>query len=203
MMTTNNGGLTRLNGRAAPSKPTQVPFPALAFVLVTKMTEKPMTVPELAERWGCNEDYVHEMIESGRLRAFTLGGKIRRGNCRITHTAVSEFLSPPAADHVELETALKGFVYFVGHGQYLKIGFTALKDWRRRIASIQTNNPERVRIWKVFAADMATEGRLHEALNAYCVSGEWFNLGESGKAAALAMMLGFHLVFDGGDTDVA
>lgn len=37
-----------------------------------------MTVKDVAQRWGCNEDVVYREIRGGRLRSFTLGNRVYR-----------------------------------------------------------------------------------------------------------------------------
>ncbi|WP_405053571.1 excisionase family DNA-binding protein [Sphingobium sp. WCS2017Hpa-17] len=39
--------------------------------------EKPFTVPNLADRWGCSEGLIRKMIDRGELRSFRLGVLIR------------------------------------------------------------------------------------------------------------------------------
>lgn len=39
--------------------------------------ERPFTVPNLAERWGCSEGLIRKMIDRGELRSFRLGVLIR------------------------------------------------------------------------------------------------------------------------------
>jgi excisionase family DNA binding protein len=40
-------------------------------------TEKPFTVPTLADRWECSEGLIRKMIERGELRSFRIGALIR------------------------------------------------------------------------------------------------------------------------------
>ena len=40
--------------------------------------EKPFTVKALAERWSCSGSYIYKLIAEGKLRAFHLGGVLKR-----------------------------------------------------------------------------------------------------------------------------
>lgn len=67
-------------------------------------------------------------------------------------------------------------VYFVqaGHWGPIKIGFS--DDVDKRIASLQTGNPEVLRLLLVVPGTMATEAKLHEQFASSRIrqSGEWF-----------------------------
>jgi excisionase family DNA binding protein len=39
---------------------------------------KPFTARMLADRWSCSESYIYRLIDTGKLRAFHLGGKLKR-----------------------------------------------------------------------------------------------------------------------------
>ena len=41
-------------------------------------TTKPFTARMLAERWSCSESYIYKLIDSGKLKAFYLGGRLKR-----------------------------------------------------------------------------------------------------------------------------
>lgn len=42
------------------------------------MTQKPFTVMDLADRWGCTRQAVYAIIKEGKLRTFRVGGKLIR-----------------------------------------------------------------------------------------------------------------------------
>ena len=42
------------------------------------MTQKPFTVMDLAQRWGCTRQSVYAIIKEGKLRTFRVGGKLIR-----------------------------------------------------------------------------------------------------------------------------
>ena len=39
---------------------------------------RPYTVKSLAERWDCSEEHIRKLVRSGKLPAFSLGGKLIR-----------------------------------------------------------------------------------------------------------------------------
>lgn len=45
--------------------------------LLTEASEKPFTVPALAERWECSEGLIRKMIERGEISSFRIGVLIR------------------------------------------------------------------------------------------------------------------------------
>lgn len=62
------------------------------------MSDKPITVAALAERWGCSDTFVYGLLTSGQLEGFKLGKKL----WRISPDAVERFeqgqSSPPQAE---------------------------------------------------------------------------------------------------------
>ncbi len=42
------------------------------------MTERPMTVAQVADRWACSKDAIYALIRDQKLRAFRVGGKLLR-----------------------------------------------------------------------------------------------------------------------------
>jgi len=63
-------------------------------------------------------------------------------------------------------------LYFIRSGQYVKIGVSATP--RRRIASIQTGNPEPIEVLAIVEGDASLEADLHRRLASFRKQGEWF-----------------------------
>lgn len=53
----------------------------------TLMNDRPLLPRQLAERWGCSERHVRNLIAAGQLRHFRLGGRL----LRIPASAVEEY----------------------------------------------------------------------------------------------------------------
>lgn len=51
------------------------------------MSDKPITVAALAERWGCSDTFIYGLLTSGQLEGFKLGKKL----WRISPEAVERF----------------------------------------------------------------------------------------------------------------
>lgn len=74
------------------------------------MNEQPYSVKQLAERWSCSESYICKLIFEEKLKAFHLGGTLKR----ITHQEVEQWESgqknqpsgPTASDNTETFKAL-------------------------------------------------------------------------------------------------
>ena len=63
-------------------------------------------------------------------------------------------------------------IYFVRSGQYIKIGISEAP--RRRIASMQTGNPEEIEVLAIIEGGAALEAELHRRFAAFHRRGEWF-----------------------------
>ena len=69
------------------------------------MNERPFTVKQLAERWSCSYSYIYKLIAEEKLKAFHLGGTLKR----ITHQEVEQWesgqknqpSSPTASDNTD------------------------------------------------------------------------------------------------------
>lgn len=53
----------------------------------TLMIDRPLLPRQVAERWGCSERHVRNLIAAGQLRHFRLGGRL----LRIPASAVEEY----------------------------------------------------------------------------------------------------------------
>jgi excisionase family DNA binding protein len=42
-----------------------------------RINERPLSVPQVAERWGCSEGLIYKLIRDGRLQCFRPGSLIR------------------------------------------------------------------------------------------------------------------------------
>lgn len=69
-----------------------------------------------------------------------------------------------------------GFVYVVGFGTSVKIGYSA--KVKKRIASIQTSCPVPLTIYAIKNANRSDEVALHKKFARYRLNGEWFELAE-------------------------
>ena len=51
---------------------------------------RPLTVEQVADRWGCSDNHVRNLIHRGELRAFRLGRRL----IRVPETALEVRLTP-------------------------------------------------------------------------------------------------------------
>jgi hypothetical protein len=65
-----------------------------------------------------------------------------------------------------------GFVYFIGCGDYVKIGFSRKPDVR--IDTLSTANPVNVAVLAVFPGSRAHEAQIHHRFEEFRHRGEWF-----------------------------
>ncbi|TPN57179.1 GIY-YIG nuclease family protein [Mesorhizobium sp. B1-1-7] len=81
---------------------------------------------------------------------------------------------PPAAPppEAELHPATKGFVYFLGIRDRVKIGFSSKPG--ARLLTLQTSTADPVKFFLVVPGTRYDERRLHLELEAHRSSGEWF-----------------------------
>jgi hypothetical protein len=73
---------------------------------------------------------------------------------------------------------VRGFVYFIGAGDFCKIGYT--KDIETRLSTLQIGSPTRLELLHVYepvnVSAMRLEGLLHEHFKYERSSGEWFRI---------------------------
>lgn len=77
-------------------------------------------------------------------------------------------------DNVPAKPRQPGFVYFVSDGQFVKIGWTA--DWRQRMTTIQSANPNKLQILAVCRGSTYRELALHRRFEKHHTQGEWHRL---------------------------
>lgn len=67
-------------------------------------------------------------------------------------------------------------VYFLRAGEAgpIKIGVSTTAGVQQRIATLQSGNPEPLRLLKMIPGDTKDEATLHRDLAEYRMSGEWF-----------------------------
>lgn len=65
-----------------------------------------------------------------------------------------------------------GYVYFIGGGPFIKIGWSASME--DRIAALQTGNPYKLEILGTCVGSMETEREFHEQFKEHRAEGEWF-----------------------------
>lgn len=72
------------------------------------------------------------------------------------------------------------YIYAIGTDTKTKIGIS--QDVNARLATIQTGNPETLRIHYAFKIDKSRaaklESHIHKEYNHHKIRGEWFNLDE-------------------------
>jgi excisionase family DNA binding protein len=68
------GAAYSLEGR---SVPTVNPAPIRRIAMKIEDTRRPLSVAQLAERWGCSQGLVRKLIREGRLQCFRPGQLIR------------------------------------------------------------------------------------------------------------------------------
>lgn len=66
-----------------------------------------------------------------------------------------------------------GNIYFVGFGNYVKIGFT-VNPIKYRLAGLQTGAPEELEVYAVIAGTAKEERALHARFADLRAKGEWF-----------------------------
>lgn len=66
-----------------------------------------------------------------------------------------------------------GFIYVIGFGAYVKIGFTE-RSVRQRIAGLQTGCPEKLETYATLRGSRDEERGFHERFAALRMNGEWF-----------------------------
>jgi predicted DNA-binding transcriptional regulator AlpA len=64
-------------------------------------------------------------------------------------------------------------VYFIGFGDYIKIGFTS-KPLEFRLSAIQVGAPEPLQVFATVPGRMADERRFHKQFAHVRLNGEWF-----------------------------
>jgi Meiotically up-regulated gene 113 len=72
-----------------------------------------------------------------------------------------------------------GHVYVIGFADYVKIGWS--EDVGRRLFDLQKHAPEKLVIYRLFAAKKATEKKLHRKFKRLRLHGDWFALTHSLK----------------------
>jgi len=86
------------------------------------------------------------------------------------------------AHHLEIANggAKFGFIYVVGFGDYIKIGFST--DVPSRLSTLQTSAPEPLKIYATFRGSTDDEANLHQRFATHNSNGEWFRIGDEIKA---------------------
>lgn len=67
----------------------------------------------------------------------------------------------------------EGGIYFIKHGNFIKIGYS--ENIKKRLKSLQTACPEKLELLFSISGTMETEKRLQRKFKQYNCSGEWFN----------------------------
>jgi hypothetical protein len=68
-----------------------------------------------------------------------------------------------------------GWIYFIGDGELVKIGYSA-DDPGRRLEQLQTGNPRPLRLIAQYRGERYHERYLHQRFDGHHVRGEWFQL---------------------------
>lgn len=66
-----------------------------------------------------------------------------------------------------------GTIYFVGHRDRIKIGFTS-RGLDERLRTLQISSPDRLQVFALLWGTIAGERQLHERFAPWRLSGEWF-----------------------------
>lgn len=77
-------------------------------------------------------------------------------------------------------------VYFISDGTAVKVG-TTRRDIESRLRALQTGNPRTLRLLAAIPGGEVVEKRIHTALDAHRLSGEWFD-----SAVALRYLIENH-----------
>lgn len=125
---------------------------------------QPTTPEQLADLLGWSEEYV-------RRRARELGA------CRILGKKM--IFLPEDVEIMRRTIGAKGrrptdygVVYFIRSREFIKIGWS--QNWERRLAGIQTHNPEQLEPLLVLSRPKIFEKTMHRQFAAHRHSREWF-----------------------------
>lgn len=69
-------------------------------------------------------------------------------------------------------------IYFAKMGEWIKIGYTANEDASRRIAQLQTGQPQKIELLGTIPGGRDAEAGLHRELEPWRGNGEWFKQDE-------------------------
>lgn len=148
---------------------TSTGFPA--FTLVKKLA------PEPRQSVVGNVLSVNDMISLSLKTSDALHpGKPDERSELLEPDETGDDFEPVAASDDPYAVLSKPRVYFVVHGDYVKIGFSCRV--RERISSIQIGFPEPLFIALVMFGGRDTEAALHERFASHRASGEWFKLSD-------------------------
>lgn len=136
-----------------------------------------MTLPEtttpaaLAEHMGVSERFVRSLAR--KLGACRILGK-RMILLDEDVTAIKEGVGTLGLRKAQYRKHLDfpSFIYFVQSREFIKIGWS--ENWRRRLANMQTSNPDPIKVLLVLTRPKSWEADLHKQFAAHAHRGEWF-----------------------------
>jgi len=138
---------------------------------VEAVAKAPVLTPsEVAREWGCSLEHVMELIRSGHIKAFDVGGIVR-----IRRDTLCPKIPEPKGG---------SFVYIVRAGGFIKIGHTT--KLTSRMNNIRTHSPYDVTLLHKLAGARVLEKELHQRFAAQHSRNEWFR--EEGELAAWIAM---------------
>jgi hypothetical protein len=131
----------------------------------------------VAERAGLSRKHVNTVL--GELEAAGLISIVERARENGGNTSCEYIVHAPEEKQVNRPTPEPvGVVYVVTCGTRTKIGIA--RDIDKRLASLQTSNPDPVELIRTFPGPMKLvrqwEKQAHEELKDHRISGEWFEL---------------------------
>jgi hypothetical protein len=133
------------------------------------MTLPEVTTPKaLAQHLGWPERRVRKIARA-------LGACIGKGKYMLLMSHDVEAVKATVPAEIEDKRTFQpdgSSIYFVAVPGFIKIGWS--RTWERRVAALQTSNPETVELLLVIEREKAFEKVLHQRFAEHRASGEWF-----------------------------
>ena len=166
----------------------------------TELLFEPLLTPkEAAAAIGVCEDTLRSLVRAGELRFINVGTGKRRKLYRFAPSDLQELRDRgapkprwSAEEYANAEglpwplpaqkvvARAQGLIYFVGYGQFVKIGFAT--DLALRLTALQVSTPHPLKVYLKIEGTLEDEKALHRQFAAYRIRGEWFRRSSEIKA---------------------
>lgn len=133
------------------------------------MTER-VKLSKAVEILGMSERTVRAKAACGEIPSATKDGS----TWTFSERALRQFVARHEVKSRATSFYVRGFVYFVRSGDYIKIGFSEGDRAKDRIKALQTSNPHDFAILKVITGSRQKEAKLHAKFANAKHRGEWF-----------------------------
>lgn len=108
-------------------------------------------------------------FDEERLRAWSVGEPDKPYKPSLKNAVLYEdFEIPP----IQKDCDHEGYVYVIGYGAYVKIGWTVA--FRDRFTTLRGSIPHTLFIYRLISAKRELEADLHDRFKRHRVQGEWF-----------------------------